>query len=227
MQQPKDEEEREVEHTKRGQGGSRIALISDELKKLGAHIKTYSAGAYPLFCLQTHTILRVQAILDMYLDDLCQCTNGKVCIKKEIIWEEKKIPLNEYVRQELAWYVLQRIQVKDVRRECLEGLCLCVNKQKNPLQKQVYRKMLERASDELGLSRVYNPQYPRSLYGYLEIAYGRKTVDAVAEEYGVERYYLLTRIFGGMDIEYEGGLLDEIANIDRREGGKETDAADA
>ena len=84
--------------------------------------------------------------------------------------------------------------------------------------------MLERASDELGLSRIYNSQYIRSLYGYLEIAYGRKTVDTVAKEYGVDRYYLLTRVFGGVDIEYESSLLDEIASIDRMEGGEKTDA---
>lgn len=213
-----------MENTKRGQDGSRIAFISDELARLGTHIKTYNVGAFPVFCLQTHTILRVQDILDMHLDDLCLCINGTVRIREEIIWGKKKIPLNEEVRRKLAWYILQRIQVKGVREDCLEGLYLCVNKQGNPLQKQVYRKMLERASDELGLSRIYNSQYIRSLYGYLEIAYGRKTVDTVAKEYGVDRYYLLTRVFGGVDIEYESSLLDEIASIDRMEGGEKTDA---
>ena len=39
--------------------------------------------------------------------------------------------------------------------------------------------MLERSSSELDLSRVYNSGYLRSLYGYLEIAYGRKTIEDV------------------------------------------------
>ena len=90
---------------------------------------------------------------------------------------------------------------------------LCINKQGKQLQKQVYRKMLERASSEIGLSRVYNSSYLRSLYGYLEIAYGNKTIDDVAEEYRVERYYLLNRMFKGMEIIYDRNLLDEVAGV--------------
>ena len=74
--------------------------------------------------------------------------------------------------------------------------------------------MLERSSSELDLSRVYNSGYLRSLYGYLEIAYGRKTIEDVATVYQVERYYLLNRIFKGMSIEYDSQLLNEVANID-------------
>ena len=69
--------------------------------------------------------------------------------------------------------------------EQLEKHYLCVNKQGRPLQKQVYRKMLERASNELALSRVYNSGYLRSLYGYMEIVHGKKTVDDIARHIGV------------------------------------------
>ena len=55
------------------------------------------------------------------------------------------------------------------------------------------------------------------LFRSLEIAYGNKTVDDVAEEYGVERYYLLNRMFKGMSIEYDRKLLEEVASIS--EGG--------
>lgn len=208
-----------MDHGKRGTGGDRIAVITKELASLGAHIKTYNAGAYPVFCLQTHTILRVPDILEMRLADISQYTGGTVRIRTEIAWGDRVFLLNEDVRRELAWYIMQRIQVKGTPQKCLDEMHLCVNKQGNPLQPQVYRKMLERTCDELGLSRIYNSQYLRSLYGYLEIAYGRKTIDDVAREYQVERYYLLTRIFHGVGIEYESSLIDEVASIDAPEGG--------
>ena len=38
-------------------------------------------------------------------------------------------------------------------------------------------------------------------------------MDDVAREYGVERYYLLKRMFKGMSIEYDRNLLEEVASI--------------
>ena len=135
-------------------------------------------------------------------------------VKDQIICDEKEVDLSGDDRRNLAWYAMQRIKVRNTEEEQMKEMYLCVNKQGKPLQKQVYRKMLERSSSELDLSRVYNSGYLRSLYGYLEIAYGRKTIEDVATEYQVERYYLLNRIFKGMSIEYDSQLLNEVANID-------------
>lgn len=190
-----------------------ITLISEETTKLGEHIKTYSVGAFPVFYLQLHSVLKVQDILDMHLSDIYYSSDGIVRVRKEIIWEEQIVELIEEARRELAWYAMQRVKVKNTRDEQLAEEYLCINKQGKQLQKQVYRKMLERASSEIGLSRVYNSNYLRCLYGYLEIAYGNKTVDDVAEEYQVERYYLLNRMFKGMDIIYDKKLLDEVAGV--------------
>lgn len=190
-----------------------ITLIAEEIKKLGEHIKTYSVGAFPVFYLQLHSVLKVQDILSMRLSNIYSCDDGNVRVRKEIAWEKQTIELLDETRREMAWYAMQRIKVRNTKKEQLEEEYLCINKQGKPLQKQVYRKMLERASGEIGLSRVYNSSYLRSLYGYLEIAYGNKTVDDVAEEYQVERYYLLNRMFRGMDIVYDKNLLDEVAGI--------------
>ena len=192
----------------------RIALITEEIEKLSVHIKTYSVGSFPVFYLQLHSILKVQDILEMRLSDVYECVHGNVYVKDQIVFEEKEVELNEEDRKNLAWYAMQRIKVRNTEVEQLEKMHLCVNKQGKPLNKQVYRKMLERSSSELDLSRVYNSGYLRSLYGYLEIAYGRKTVEDVATEYQVEKYYLLNRIFKGMSIEYDSQLLNEVANIE-------------
>lgn len=194
-----------------------IGLITKEIEKLSAHIKTYSVGSYPVFYLQLHSVLKVQDILDMHLADVYQCVNGNVYVKDQIVCEETAVELNEDDRKNLAWYAMQRIKVRNTEEDQLEKLYLCVNKQGKPLQKQVYRKMLERSSNELDLSRVYNSGYLRSLYGYLEIAYGRKTVEEIAGEYQVERYYLLNRIFKGMSIEYDSRLLNEVAQVSGEE----------
>lgn len=195
----------------------RITLITKEIEKLSEHIKTYSVGAYPVFYLQLHSILKVQDILEMHLADVYDSVHGNVYVKDQIIFEEKEVELNGEDRKNLAWYAMQRIKVRNTEEEQLERMYLCVNKQGKPLKKQVYRKMLERTSSELDLSRVYNSGYLRSLHGYLEIAYGEKTVEDVAMEYQVEKYYLLNRIFKGMSIEYDSRLLNEVANIDTDE----------
>lgn len=192
----------------------RIGLITEEIEKLSTHIKTYSVGSYPVFYLQLHSILKVQDILEMHLSDVYDCVRGNVYVKDLIISDGKEVELSEEDRKNLAWYAMQRIKVRNTEEDQLEKMYLCVNKQGKPLKKQVYRKMLERSSSELDLSRVYNSGYLRSLYGYLEIAYGRKTIEDVATEYQVERYYLLNRIFKGMSIEYDSQLLNEVANID-------------
>lgn len=189
-----------------------ITVIAREVEKLGRHIKTYSVGAFPVFYLQLHSVLKVQDIIDMRLRDIYLCENGNIRVKESVHCGKNTIGLTADVRREMAWYAMQRIQVRNAKDELLEAY-LCVNKQGRQLQKQVYRKMLERASGELGLSRIYNSGYLRCLYGYLEIAYGNKTVDDVAKEYGVERYYLLNRMFKGMSIEYDRNLLEEVASI--------------
>lgn len=134
----------------------RISFIMEEIEKLSTHIKTYSVGSYPVFYLQLHSILKVQDILEMRLSDVYECVHGNVYVKDQIICDEKEVGLSGEDRKNLAWYAMQRIKVRNTEEEQMKEMYLCVNKQGKPLQKQVYRKMLERSSSELDLSRVYN-----------------------------------------------------------------------
>ena len=196
--------------------GNYVTVTKEELNKLSDHIKTYSVGSYPVYYLQLHSSLKVQDVLDMRMIDIYMCEEGTVRVRPQIVWDNQVIELTDHGRRELAWYAMQRIKVRNAgeeQEEQLEKHYLCVNKQGRPLQKQVYRKMLERASNELALSRVYNSGYLRSLYGYMEIVHGKKTVDDIAREYQVERYYLLNRMFKGVEIQYDVKLLDEVAYI--------------
>lgn len=190
-----------------------VTVTKEELNKLSNHIKTYSVGSYPVYYLQLHSSLKVQEVLDMRMIDIYMCEEGTVRVRPQIVWDGQPIELTDHGRRELAWYALQRMKVRNAGEEELEDNYLCVNKQGKPLQKQVYRKMLERASNELALSRVYNSGYLRSLYGYMEIVHGKKTVDDIAKEYQVERYYLLNRMFKGVEIKYDDRLLNEVACI--------------
>lgn len=190
-----------------------VTVTKEELNKLSNHIKTYSVGSYPVYYLQLHSSLKVQEVLDMRMIDIYMCEGGTVRVRPQIVWDGQPIELTDHGRRELAWYAMQRMKVRNAGEEELEGNYLCVNKQGKPLQKQVYRKMLERASNELALSRVYNSGYLRSLYGYMEIVHGKKTVDDIAKEYQVERYYLLNRMFKGVEIKYDDRLLNEVACI--------------
>ena len=189
--------------------GNYVTVTKEELN-------TYSVGSYPVYYLQLHSSLKVQDVLDMRMIDIYMCEEGTVRVRPQIVWDNQVIELTDHGRRELAWYAMQRIKVRNAgeeQEEQLEKHYLCVNKQGRPLQKQVYRKMLERASNELALSRVYNSGYLRSLYGYMEIVHGKKTVDDIAREYQVERYYLLNRMFKGVEIQYDVKLLDEVAYI--------------
>lgn len=190
-----------------------VTVTKEELNKLSSHIKTYSVGSYPVYYLQLHSSLKVQEVLDMRMIDIYMCEGGTVRVRPQIVWDGQPIELTDHGRRELAWYAMQRMKVRNAGEEELEGNYLCVNKQGKPLQKQVYRKMLERASNELALSRVYNSGYLRSLYGYMEIVHGKKTVDDIAKEYQVERYYLLNRMFKGVEIQYDDRLLNKVACI--------------
>lgn len=190
-----------------------VTVTKEELNKLSNHIKTYSVGSYPVYYLQLHSSLKVQEVLDMRMIDIYMCEGGTVRVRPQIVWDGQPIELTDHGRRELAWYAMQRMKVRNAGEEELEDNYLCVNKQGKPLQKQVYRKMLERASNELALSRVYNSGYLRSLYGYMEIVHGKKTVDDIAKEYQVERYYLLNRMFKGVEIQYDDRLLNEVACI--------------
>lgn len=190
-----------------------VTVTKEELNKLSNHIKTYSVGSYPVYYLQLHSSLKVQEVLDMRMIDIYMCEGGTVRVRPQIVWDGQPIELTDHGRRELAWYAMQRMKVRNAGEEELEDNYLCVNKQGKPLQKQVYRKMLERASNELALSRVYNSGYLRSLYGYMEIVHGKKTVDDIAKEYQVERYYLLNRMFKGVEIKYDDRLLNEVACI--------------
>lgn len=190
----------------------RIQIIISELEKLGNHIKTYSTGAFPCFYLQLHSALKVQDILDLSLSDVYWCEQGNIRVKTNMKVQGMEVTLNDEDRMALAWYALQRIPVFRTNESVLQDY-LSVNKQGKPLQKQVYRKMLERMSGELGLSRIYNAGYIRSLYGYLQICHGQKTIDEMAAEYGVTKYYLLNRMLKTLPIEYAEDILHQVACI--------------
>lgn len=190
----------------------RIQIIISELEKLEKHIKTYSTGAYPCFYLQLHSTLKVQDILDMSLSDIYWCDQGSIRVKPNVKVQGLEVILNDEDRMAFAWYALQRIPVFRTNESVLQDY-LSVNKQGKSLQKQVYRKMLERMSGELGLSRIYNAGYIRSLYGYLQICHGQKTIDEMAAEYGVTKYYLLNRMFKTLPIEYAEDVLHQVACI--------------
>ena len=146
----------------------------------------------------------------MKLSDFYYWEEGMIKMLPEILYGDENINLDAEGRKEFAWYALQRIPVRETTAEVLDDW-LCVNKQGRQLQIQGYRKMLERASAELNFKNNYNVGYLHSLYGYLEIALGKKTV---AEEYQVSRYYLLNRIFRGMEIQYVDSVIQQVANIE-------------
>lgn len=203
----------------------RIKIITEELEKLENHIKTYSTGAYPCFYLQLHSALKVQDILEMTLSSVYWCDQGNIRVKTNIMVQGVQVILNENERLSLAWYALQRIPVIRTNQSVLQDY-LSVNKQGKPLQKQVYRKMLERMSSELGLSRIYNAGYIRSLYGYLQICHGQKTIEEMAAEYGVTKYYLINRMFKSLPIEYAEDVLHQVACIKKIGEGENDDISD-
>lgn len=189
-----------------------IETIINNLERLSNHVKTYNTGSYPAFFLQLHTPLHIQDILEMKLSDFYYWEDGMIRLLPEILYGDEIINLDAEGRKEFAWYALQRIPVRETKAAVLDDW-LCVNKQGKQLQMQGYRKMLERASSELGFKNNYNVGYLHSLYGYLEIALGKKTVAEVASEYRVTRYYLLNRVFRGMEIQYVDSVIQQVANI--------------
>lgn len=193
-----------------------VVEIMEDIKSLSSHIKKYSPGAFPAFFLQLSTVLKLQDILDMQLNDIYCWDGGMVKILSEIIYNGEKIRMTSESRRQLAWYAMQRIPVCQTKEEILDDW-LCVNKQGHMLQIQAYRKMLERSCAELGFRQIYNAGTLHSLYGYLSIAYGVKTVAEVAREYKVTRYYLLNRIFRGMEIQYFDHVINQVANIEETE----------
>lgn len=193
-----------------------VEKIQKDLEDLKCHIKTYSTGAYPAFFLQLHSVLKIQDILDMELADVYFCEEGQIKLLPEIIYAGEKIILDAEERKELAWYAMQRIPVCDTQEKVLNDW-LCVNKQGKQLQMTAYRKLLERASAELRFRENYNVGYLHALYGYLAIAFGRKTVHEVAKEYYVSRYYLLNRIFKKMEVQFLDDVICQVANIKEKE----------
>lgn len=193
-----------------------ISMITADLEKLGQHIKDFNKGAYPAYLFQLHSVLKIHDILDMQLSDVYYCDEGCVKILPEIIFAGEKLHLDERMRRELAWYAMQRVAVCNASDEDLEDW-LCVNIHNRQLQAQAYRKMLERTSYELGFRSNFSVGYLHSLYGYLLIASGRRTVAEIAREYGVTQYYLQNRIFKGLPIQYEDHIIRQVANIEMNE----------
>lgn len=190
-----------------------IDMITADLNKLGQHIKDFNKGAYPAYLFQLHSVLKIHDILEMRLSDVYYCDDGCVRLFPEIVFEGEKVHLDEWMRKELAWYALQRVAVCNADEAALDDW-LCVNIHGRQLQPQAYRKMLERTSYELGFRSNYSVGYLHSLYGYLRIASGQRTIAEVAREYGVTQYYLQNRIFKGTPIQYEDHIIRLVANIE-------------
>lgn len=193
-----------------------IEMITADLGRLGQHIKDFNKGAYPAYLFQLHSTLKIHDILDMRLSDVYYCDYGCVRLLPEIVYEGEKVHLDKGLRTELAWYALQRVAVCNASEEELEDW-LCVNIHGRQLQPQAYRKMLERTSYELGFRSNYSVGYLHSLYGYLLIASGKRTIAEVAREYGVTQYYLQNRIFKGIPIQYEDHIIRQVANMEMGE----------
>ena len=190
-----------------------IDMITADLDRLGQHIKDFNKGAYPAYLFQLHSVLKIHDILEMRLSDVYYFDDGCVRLLPEIVFEGEKIHLDEWMRTELAWYAFQRVAVCNADEEALEDW-LCVNIHGRQLQSQAYRKMLERTSYELGFRSNYSVGYLHSLYGYLRIASGQRTLAEVAREYGVTQYYLQHRIFKGTPIQYEDHIIRQVANME-------------
>lgn len=195
---------------------STLKRIIQELDKMEKHMKKYYRGAYPAMFLQLHSTLEISEILEMKLGDLLYCDKGKIKMYPDIVYRGKKIVLDENARRELAWCLLQRVPAVNADESMLDEW-LCVNIQGQKLKIHAYRKMLLRTNTELNFSENYNVTRLHSLYGYMEIASGRKSVMQVAKEYRVSRTYLLQRIFRNMDVDFMDYVIEQVTNAREEE----------
>lgn len=194
--------------------------IIKELKLLDAHIKTYDEGAYPAFYLQIKTAFRLQDILELKLKDVYYIKEGSICVKDNIHCSDNTFHLTDEDKMAFAVYILHRtpIFVGIGKQDLLED-SLCVNKQGKPLTNQVYRKMLDRTVYELDLKQGFNIFYLHSLYGYFSIAFGKKTVPALMQEYHCTKYYLFNQIFKAFRyIGYNSNVVMMAAGLKKIEG---------
>lgn len=187
--------------------------IVKELEMLKQHVKKYHTGIFPAIYLQIHSVMRIQDIQEMILGDVYFVEDSIVKVRAVIDYLDYQISIDAAGRKELAWYALQRLPVLGATEDML-GEWLCLNKNGKQLQVPAYRKMLERTAEELNLKNKYTISYLRSMYGYLAIARGEKTIEGVAREYGVTKYYLVNRIFNGLEIQYFSEVIDIVANIE-------------
>lgn len=193
-----------------------LKRIIKELDQMEKHMKKYYRGAYPAMFLQLHSTLEISEILEMKLGDLLYCDKGKIKMYPDIVYRGKKIVLDENARKELAWCLLQRVPAVNADEAMLDEW-LCVNVQGHKLKIHAYRKMLLRTNIELNFSENYNVTRLHSLYGYMEIASGRKSVMQVAKEYQVSRTYLLQRIFRNMDVDFMDYVIEQVTNAREEE----------
>ena len=195
---------------------STLKRIIQELEQMENHMKKYYRGAYPAMFLQLHSPLEISEILEMRLGDLLYCDKGKIKMYPDIVYRGKKIVLEEKDRKELAWCLLQRVPAVNAEESMLEDW-LCVNIQGQKLKIHAYRKMLLRTNSELNFDVNYSATRLHSLYGYMEIATGKKSVIQVAREYQVSRSYLLQRIFKNMDVDFMDYVIEQVANAREEE----------
>lgn len=193
-----------------------LKKIINELEMMENHMKKYYRGAYPAMYLQLYSPLEIHEILEMKLEDFLYCENGLVKMYPEIIYRGKKIELDEKGRKEIAWCLLQRVPAVNADESMLDDW-LCVNVHGQKLKIHAYRKMLLRANCELNFKRNYNVTRLHSLYGYLEIASGKKSVMEVAREYKVSRTYLLQRTFKNLDVDFMDYIIEQVTNSKEEE----------
>lgn len=190
--------------------------IDEELMKLDEHMKMYHVGYYPVFYFTKNYGVNVNAALELYLSDFYEPYNSavRVKVKESVQIGKRSIILSEPDRLMLSWYLLQRIAVTAITVTAHElQQPLCVNRDGNPVQCPAYRKVLERASHELGFSVCYNTNFLKSTYAYREIAQGKKTMNEMAELLGCSKSYLMTHILAPFQPVYDSRIIMDLAGI--------------
>lgn len=194
--------------------------VEQELLLLDDHMKTYHVGYYPMFYFTKFYGVNANDMLGFLLLDFYETYDFDVGVKvKEWVQiGKRKIYFSESDRLMLSWYLLQRIaiQSRSVTDNDLKKP-MCQNRNGNPVKAPAYRRVLERASKELGLSRCYNTSYLKSVYAYREIALGHKTINEVAELFNCSKMHLKNCILKPFLPVYDGEMIQKIAGTRQEE----------
>lgn len=194
-----------------------LEKIEKELNLLETYIKTFHVGYYPAFYLTLHHGINATDIFQLLLSDIYQM-NDPDClqVRSKVRIGKHEVVLSQTDRLTLSWYLMQRIPVAKAN-EADFSLPFCVNRQGKEVQSPSYRKALECAAKELKLDQKYTTRHIKAIYGYREIANGRKTVTEIADQFHCSKQHLIGHILGKFPIIYKEGLIYKIAGIDYNE----------